>query len=231
MTPYLVWPVEGPLTDRYGWRDAIPGVVGAQLHSGDDIAAPAGTPIKPAAPGRVTRKWWDTFANGAGAGGWMIEIDHGYGISTRYAHMQSDSPCNVGDWVGLDTIIGYVGSSGAATGAHLHYEVLINGSFVNPSLYTHQRLEEDMTPEQDRKLNQVYAWLEEVIVKGVPREGTTATGAKRTGRSSIRKFLATWEHQTGIDRERIKKTLWNVRLNRKSIRVLLTKFGLKEPKP
>ena len=132
----FVWPVDGRLTDRYGWRAAIPGVAPAQFHSGDDIAAPTGTPIRAAAAGVVARKWWDTFANGTGAGGNMVAIDHGDGWETRYAHMQSQSPLAVGSRVDTSTVVGLVGSSGAATGAHLHYEVLHRGQFLNPSEYT-----------------------------------------------------------------------------------------------
>lgn len=144
--PYFQMPVKGRLTDAFGWREAIPGVVGAQLHSGRDIAADAGTPIYAAAPGTVSRVWWDAFADGTGAGGWMIEIDHGGGVRTRYAHKQARSWRKPGERVILESVIGHVGDSGAATGPHLHFEVLINGEFVNPDLYLHPRVGSKPTP-------------------------------------------------------------------------------------
>lgn len=149
--PYFQMPVKGRLTDPFGWRGEIPGVVGAQLHSGRDIAADAGTPIYAAAPGTVSRVWWDTFANGAGAGGWMVEIDHGDGIATRYAHMKERSWRKPGERVVLESVIGHVGSTGAATGPHLHFEVLINGQFVDPDLYLHPRVGSKPTPKPQPK--------------------------------------------------------------------------------
>ncbi len=141
---YLQMPCPGELTDAFGIRDAVYDasgnlVVSAQHHTGRDIAADAGTPIHPAAPGTVTRKWWDEFIGGGGAGGWMIEIDHGNGIVTRYAHMMYDSNKSVGDWVTLDSVIGLVGATGAATGPHLHFELLVNGAYVDPDFYLHPR--------------------------------------------------------------------------------------------
>ncbi|UOQ58087.1 M23 family metallopeptidase [Leucobacter allii] len=148
---YLQMPVEGVLTDAFGWRDPVYNaagqlVVGEQLHSGRDIAAPEGTPIYAAAPGTVSRIWWDAFASGAGAGGWMIELDHGSGISTRYAHKQARSWRSLGEYVTTESVVGHVGSTGAATGAHLHFEVLIGGQFVDPDLHLHPRATADAPP-------------------------------------------------------------------------------------
>lgn len=124
----------GTFTDAFGPRGFVPGVGNVGFHTGRDIAAPAGTPIYAAHSGIVTRKWWDAFADGSGAGGWMVEIDHGDGIYiSRYAHMSEPSPLIVGGRViEGQTIVGYVGSSGAANGPHLHHEVLEYGRYVNP---------------------------------------------------------------------------------------------------
>ena len=121
----------GTLTDGFGYREAIPGVSPAGGHTGQDIAAPEGTPFVTVAPGVVTRIWWDVFVGGAAAGGNMTEIDHGDGWTTRYAH-QSARAVVPGQQVSAGQVVGYVGQTGAATGPHLHYEVLQNGTFLDP---------------------------------------------------------------------------------------------------
>lgn len=113
-----IWPVRGLVTSRYGWR-------WGRFHNGVDIAAPRGTPIMAAAPGRVVFSGWD------GAFGNTVIIDHGYGYRTLYAH-NSRNAVQVGDQVGRGQVIGYVGSTGRSTGPHVHYEVLVNGRNVNP---------------------------------------------------------------------------------------------------
>ncbi|TSB03978.1 M23 family metallopeptidase [Sphingorhabdus contaminans] len=96
-------------------------------HSGVDYASPPGTPAYAAAPGRVTRSYFDP------AYGNRIEVDHGNGTVSTYSHLQARS-VNVGDEVGPDTVLGGVGNTGSASnGSHLHYEVLRNGKKVDPS--------------------------------------------------------------------------------------------------
>ncbi|WP_024357258.1 M23 family metallopeptidase [Leucobacter chironomi] len=134
MSIRLVHPCpQGRPTDSFGWRAEIPGVVRAQLHSGQDWAAPEGTPVRAMHSGRVNRIWWDTFADGSPAGGNMIQLGAAQ-CSSRYAHL-SGYAVSAGDEVQAGQIIGYVGSTGAATGDHLHGEVLIAGSFVDPMPY------------------------------------------------------------------------------------------------
>lgn len=121
-------------TDAFGWRAAIPGVVAAQLHTGQDYAAPRGTPVRAAHSGRVNRLWWDEMASGAPAGGNMLQIGAA-AFSTRYAHLDSYAVA-LGQHVEAGQIIGWVGSTGAATGDHLHFELLLpGGQFVNPVPY------------------------------------------------------------------------------------------------
>lgn len=126
---------QGRQTDGYGPRGNVAGLGNLGFHTGQDWAAPAGTAILAAQDGVVTRKWWDAFANGAGAGGNMIAIRGDNGWETRYAHMLNQSPLNIGQRVEAGQQVGQVGSSGAATGAHLHFELLINGQYVNPLPY------------------------------------------------------------------------------------------------
>lgn len=133
MSIKLVTPVQGTLTDAFGWRAAIPGVVDAQLHTGQDWAAPKGTPIYAMHAGRVNRVWWDTMLSGAPAGGNMLQIGAAQ-CSSRYAHLDSYA-VTLGQHVNAGDLIGHVGSTGAATGDHLHGELLIGGMFVDPMPY------------------------------------------------------------------------------------------------
>jgi murein DD-endopeptidase MepM/ murein hydrolase activator NlpD len=98
------------------------------LHPGIDIAAGTGTPIKAAAGGLAL------VAGYSGGYGNLIVIDHGNGIATAYAH-QSSLAASVGQQVGQGQVIGYVGSTGFSTGPHLHFEVRVNGSPVDPLGY------------------------------------------------------------------------------------------------
>jgi murein DD-endopeptidase MepM/ murein hydrolase activator NlpD len=100
-----------------------------QLHAGIDIAAPAGTPIIAAATGRVTRAGW------SGGNGRYTCIDHGQvdgqRLTTCYAHQQAIL-VQPGQQVSAGQVIGQVGSTGASTGPHLHFEVRLGGRPVDP---------------------------------------------------------------------------------------------------
>ncbi len=126
-TPSL-WPVlGGTLTSKFGMRKSpFTGV--SRLHKGIDIAAPIGTPIIAPADGKVI------FSGNDGAYGISLEIDHGHGIVTRYAHL-SKSLVKKGDTVTRNSKIAAVGNTGRSTGPHLHYEVNINGVPTNPMAY------------------------------------------------------------------------------------------------
>jgi murein DD-endopeptidase MepM/ murein hydrolase activator NlpD len=117
----LIWPVPGPITSPYGIRSG-------SLHPGIDIGAGTGTPIKSAAGGRVVVSGY------SGGYGNLIVVDHGNGIATAYAH-QSSLAASAGQQVGQGQVIGYVGSTGFSTGPHLHFEVRVNGSPVDPLGY------------------------------------------------------------------------------------------------
>lgn len=128
-------PTAGPVTDRFGDRGYVPGLGNLGFHTGDDIAGPDGQVVVAPLTGRVSRVWWDKFSNGTPAGGHMIEIDHGGGWLTRYAHLATKPSLVVGTVVSAGDVIGYVGSSGSANGPHLHWELLVNGKFVSPIDY------------------------------------------------------------------------------------------------
>jgi murein DD-endopeptidase MepM/ murein hydrolase activator NlpD len=117
----LIWPVNGPVTSPFGYR-------WGRLHAGIDIGVPYGTPIHAAAAGQVVIAGW------VGGYGNYTCIDHGGGLATCYGH-QSSFAVGVGASVAQGQVIGYVGSTGHSFGAHLHFEVRINGSPVDPLGY------------------------------------------------------------------------------------------------
>ncbi|HET9811538.1 MAG TPA: M23 family metallopeptidase [Sphingomicrobium sp.] len=123
-------PSEKPLktaefTSGFGVR-SDPFRHGAAMHPGIDLAAPHGTPVYATADGVVERAGWNS-----GGYGNLVEIDHGRGIETRYGHM-SEILVEAGQHVTRGQQIGRVGSTGRSTGNHLHYEVRIDNSPVNP---------------------------------------------------------------------------------------------------
>lgn len=122
-----IWPVDGFVTSPFGYRTS-PFTGARRFHKGIDIAAPRGTSVVAPADGRVV------FAENDGAYGLSVEIDHGGGIATRYAHLHKFH-VKKGDTVKRGTLIGEVGSTGRSTGPHLHYEVLVNGVPTNPKTY------------------------------------------------------------------------------------------------
>ncbi len=97
----------------------------ARRHTGIDIPGPLGTPIYATADGVADHAGW---MNGYGN---LVELNHGRGLETRYGHM-SRIAINPGDHVTKGQLIGYMGSTGRSTGSHLHYEVRIDGTPVNP---------------------------------------------------------------------------------------------------
>ena len=132
-TGTLQWPlpVVGTITSQFGHRvDPITGEVSS--HTGTDIACAEGTPILAAADGTVT------VANGldswGGSYGYYIQIDHGGGLETLYAHCSSIC-VTTSQQVQAGQVIGYVGHTGRATGSHLHLEVHVNGSRADAMSY------------------------------------------------------------------------------------------------
>jgi murein DD-endopeptidase MepM/ murein hydrolase activator NlpD len=122
-----LWPVEGRVTGSFGERlDPFNGE--GAFHSGVDISTSYGCTIVAPADGVVT------FADFMGGYGKAVMIDHGHAISTRYGHL-SGFAVTAGQQVHRGDTIGYVGMSGRSTGPHLHYEVRINDTPVNPYKY------------------------------------------------------------------------------------------------
>jgi murein DD-endopeptidase MepM/ murein hydrolase activator NlpD len=116
----FIWPVSGVVTSGFGWR-------WGRMHEGIDISAPTGTAVRAVASGSVV------FAGWMGGYGQLVLIDHGNGLATAYAHLSSI-------WIGGGSVsqgqgVGAVGCTGSCTGPHLHFEVRVNGSAVDPMGY------------------------------------------------------------------------------------------------
>ncbi len=122
-----IWPVRGWLTSNFGPR-VSPFTETTQMHDGLDIAGPIGTPILAPAAGVVAT------AGANGSYGNYVAIDHGYGIQTRYGHLQSIK-VKVGERIKRHQPIATLGNSGRSTGPHLHYEVRVHGVPINPAKY------------------------------------------------------------------------------------------------
>lgn len=122
-----IWPVQGWVTSGFGPRkDPFSGR--QEFHEGMDIVAPRGTPIVATADGRVV------FAGWRAGYGKTVEIDHGWGVRTFYAHCLTVR-VSPGKMVKRGEVIATVGATGLATGNHLHYGVMVNGRWVNPADY------------------------------------------------------------------------------------------------
>jgi murein DD-endopeptidase MepM/ murein hydrolase activator NlpD len=117
----FVWPAGGSVTSAFGWR-------WGRMHEGIDIGAGYGSPIYAAASGTVI------FASWMGGYGYLTVVDHGGGVATAYAH-QPGTSVSVGQTVSRGQVIGSVGCTGHCFGAHLHFEVRVNGAAYDPLGY------------------------------------------------------------------------------------------------
>ena len=117
----FIWPVSGPITSPFGMRWGT-------LHPGIDIGVPSGTPIHAAAAGKVI---WCGWMSGYGN---LVMIDHGGGLASLYGH-QTRVAVSCGQEVAQGEVIGYSGCTGFCTGPHVHFEIRVNGSPVDPLGY------------------------------------------------------------------------------------------------
>lgn len=115
------WPVRGRISSSYGPR-------WGRMHHGVDIAVNTGTQVKAAARGRVS------FAGWGGDYGYLVVIDHGSGVETRYAH-NSKLLVSAGQYVNRGQVIALSGNTGNSTGPHVHFEIRYRGNSVNPVQY------------------------------------------------------------------------------------------------
>ena len=116
------WPANAPVNDGFGYRD------GGEFHGGLDIMCGYGAPLYAVADGVVTSTGpWGGYGN-------LVIINHGSGVESYYAHMSS-IVVPAGTWVTAGTLLGYSGDTGYVTVAHLHFELHVNGSKVDPMPY------------------------------------------------------------------------------------------------
>jgi murein DD-endopeptidase MepM/ murein hydrolase activator NlpD len=120
-TGQLGWPVSGPVTSGFGMR-------WGRMHEGIDIMCSTGTPVRAAAAGTVIYAGW------LGGYGNLVVVDHGGGLSTAYAH-NSSFASSVGQSVAAGQVVSYSGNTGNSSGPHVHFEVRVNGSAVDPLGY------------------------------------------------------------------------------------------------
>ena len=116
----FIWPITGPLSSYFGPSHPL----GIDI----DLYGRAGTPIVAAKGGTVS------FAGGnpCCSYGYYVDINHGDGYVTRYAHFQAPPPVRIGQRVEQGQLVGYAGTTGYSTGVHLHFEILRGGAPVNP---------------------------------------------------------------------------------------------------
>jgi len=122
-----IWPARGWVTSGFGTR-VDPYTGKRVMHRGLDIANQPGMPVVAPARGVVV------FNGISGGFGKVIVLDHGYGVRTRFGHLE-EAKVNIGDHVDRGDIIGNIGNTGRSTGPHLHYEVEVNGVCENPRNY------------------------------------------------------------------------------------------------
>jgi len=125
------WPVDGQVSSSYGYR-LHPKTGARDFHSGMDIAADPGLPVKATADGIVSYAGW------SGGSGNLVALEHGFGFSTFFAHNRLVA-VKVGQKVKRGDILGYVGSTGNSTGPHLHYEVWKEGKALDPITFVEGR--------------------------------------------------------------------------------------------
>lgn len=124
-------PVEGIITSQYGKRKN-PWSGDDEFHTGLDISTSPGDPVRATADGIVSFSGWD------GGSGNLVVLEHGFDFSTFYAHNKMNI-VKVGQKVKRGDVIGYVGSTGNATGPHVHYEIWKDGNPINPNNYKEGR--------------------------------------------------------------------------------------------
>lgn len=120
-----IWAHLGKINNEFGFRRNPFGGRSYEFHSGMDIDGDKGDIIVSPANGRISKAGWQ------GGYGYMIEIDHGNGLKTRYGHL-SKLDVKEGDPVQRGQLLGYVGSTGRSTGPHLHYELRVDNKPINP---------------------------------------------------------------------------------------------------
>ncbi len=151
------------ISSRFNLRRKHPILNRIRAHTGVDYAAPVGTPVKSTAKGKVIRRKWD------GGYGKTVVIQHGNKYSTLYAHLSSfKRGISVGSLVKQGQVIGFVGSTGLATGPHLHYEFRVNNKHKNPLKYQYPSAEPiavDLKESFAQQANPLFEFLKNNIAR------------------------------------------------------------------
>lgn len=126
-------PHYGRVTSAYGYRNDPVGLLGRKLHAGVDIAAGCGTPIYAPADGTVSLRGRDTY------GANILYINHGGGVQSEFAHMNAPAVVYPGQRVQAGQVVAYEGETGYVTGCHLHFQIRVGGSLVNPESFLNAR--------------------------------------------------------------------------------------------
>ncbi len=154
------------ISSRFNLRRKHPIYNTIRAHKGTDYAAPTGTPVKAVGDGRIT------WASRKGTYGNLIIIKHNNRYETRYAHLNSfHRSTKVGRYVKQGQVIGYVGSTGAATGPHLHYEFRVDGVFRDSLTFKFPKAKSIASSEKDdflKKANAMLMWLDGYQVSALP---------------------------------------------------------------
>lgn len=128
----------GRTSSGYGWRAAIPAAgVGPMFHTGIDLSAPSGTPVRAAAAGEVVYVGWGHRARSHS--GWTVIVDHGGGVQTDYNHLLSRPGLEVGQRLDAGAVVGQVGSTGNSSGPHLHLSAWVDDEHVDPVAFFAER--------------------------------------------------------------------------------------------
>lgn len=128
-----VTPHYGRFTSGYGWRNDPLGILGAKLHAGVDIVGGCFSPIFAPANGTVALRGYDIY------GANILYINHGGGVQSEFAHMAYPAPVYPGQRVSAGQVVGYEGSTGHSTGCHLHFQIRVGGTLVNPEPFLNAR--------------------------------------------------------------------------------------------
>jgi murein DD-endopeptidase MepM/ murein hydrolase activator NlpD len=190
-TKPLIWPTTGRITQRYGctgFRMEPRYGSCAHFHGGIDIANKSGTPIRAAAAGTVVHVGWDRW----GTRNWMVIVKHDNGFKTWYAHMQRRNVDGIkeGMRVTQGQIVGYMGSTGWSTGTHLHWALLKNGRYQNPTDHVRGELRRSGDSGNEQPTGNVASCGDPVVVTAVADGSRTAVvleteqGGESTGPTS-----------------------------------------------
>lgn len=182
---FFVSPLAGhAVNSPFGLRK-MPWEEGGRLHEGVDIAAPAGSVVRATMGGEVLRSGVD------GGYGRFIEVRHASGLTSLYAHLGRVAPLKAGTVVKPGQVVGYVGSSGRSTGAHLHFEIRYDGKPLNPVVFlgrafkTEADLPLTLAAQFPRRVRvaQVSNWPDRVLGKKAGAvEASVIASAKADGR-------------------------------------------------